>query len=109
VTNGNGDDVRPQKVFTLALTFELGSHKTSKTRLQAAYNSAVRAAIEAVQNELLTGSIVQATPTMAYDYRWITQSETLGLAEMNELTGNGKDAEEFEDETGLNGGTDDED
>jgi hypothetical protein len=103
MTNGNGDETRPQKVFTLALTFELGSHKTSRTRLRAAYNAGVRAAMEAVQNELLTDSIVQASSTMAYDYRWIARSETLGALEMNDLigNGNGNGGEEF-DETGLN-------
>jgi hypothetical protein len=106
MANGNGDDVRPQKVFTLALTFELGSHKTSRTRLRAAYNAGVRAAMEAVQNELLTDSIVQASSTMAYDYRWIARSETLDADAMNELIGNGNG--EFSDETGLNGGATDE-
>jgi len=67
----------PDKVFTIVLNFELGQHKTSRSRLRAAYDEAVQSAVEAVEAELLPGSIVEAKSTMAYDYRFMARTESL--------------------------------
>jgi hypothetical protein len=81
----------PDKVFTIALSFELGQHKASRARLRAAYDEAVTAAVDAVESELLPGSIVQASSTMAYDYRFMARTETLSRLELDTLNGNGDD------------------
>lgn len=61
--------VAPRKVFTISLEIELGAHKTSKARLQAAYERAVTCSLDAIQSELLPDSVESVTHYMTYDYR----------------------------------------
>lgn len=78
---------QPRKVFSIALEFHLGSNKTSKTRLRAAYDAAIEAAVLAVQAELLEDSIETATSNMAYDYRYLARSEEVPVELIDEEHG----------------------
>lgn len=76
----------PSKVFTISLEFELGPHKTSKTRLRSAYSAAVAAAADAVEDVLLDESVANIHATMTYDYRFlISEEEVTNSGEPHEL------------------------
>jgi hypothetical protein len=60
---------KTERIFTIRLEFVLGNHKTHTTRLEPAYEAAVRAATEAVEKQLIEESITAVHTHMCYDYR----------------------------------------
>lgn len=63
------------KVLTITLEFEMSERKNHLTRIKAAYDAAVAAAIEAARPELLDDSLKSVTSRMTWDYRWAETSE----------------------------------
>jgi hypothetical protein len=59
------------KILTLSLEFELSERRQGNARLRTANDAAVRAAIQAVENELLPESVKSVRNRLTWDYRLI--------------------------------------
>src|SRR5688572_16645067 len=84
--------VAKTKILMITMEFELGSRKAHGTRIQAAYEAAEKAALNAVQSELLPDSVEEVRSNMYWSYRYAQDSNqtTLNIEDAEDAPGYGE-------------------